>query len=49
MRIQLNVEIEKELKLRLDIHGKVEKKTQLEMVTEALEGYLPKYFIKLQE
>ena len=49
MKIQVNVELEEEMKLRLDIHGKIEKKTQTEMVTEALEGYLPKYFIKLQE
>jgi len=49
MKIQVNVELEEEMKLRLDIHGKIEKKTQTEMITESLEGYLPKYFVKIQE
>jgi len=49
MEIQLNVEIPEALKLRLDIHGKIEKKSQKEIVKEALESYLPRYYVKLQE
>ena len=43
------VDIPTALKLRLDIHSKVENKQLNEIVEEALDQYLPKYYIKLQE
>jgi hypothetical protein len=49
MEVQLNVEIPTELKKRMDIHRVFENKSQKEIVIEALDKYIPKYFVKLQE
>jgi len=46
---RLTVDIPTALKFRLDIHSKVEGKELKEITAEALDQYLPKYFIKLQE
>lgn len=43
------VDIPTPIKLRLDIHSKLENKNLNEIVTEALDQYLPKYYVKLQE
>jgi len=47
--IQVSVELPTKLKLRLDLYGKIEKKTQKETIIEALEGFLPKYYVHLKE
>jgi len=47
--IQISVELPAALKLRLDIHCKLTKKTQGEIVIAALDKDIPEYYIKLQE
>jgi len=47
--IQISVELPTKLKLRLDIYGKLERKTQKEVITEALEKYLPEYYVQLKD
>jgi len=43
--VQLSVEVPSNLKLRLDLHCKIVGKTQKEVVTQALEQYIPEYVI----
>jgi len=47
--IQVSVELPTKLKLRLDIYGKLEKKTQKEIIIEALEKFLPEYYVQLKQ
>ena len=47
--IQVSVELPTKLKLRLDIYGKLERKTQKETIIAALESYLPEYYVQLKE
>ena len=46
--IQVSVEVPTPLKLRLDIYGKLNKKTQKEIVIEALDRYLPNFSVELK-
>jgi len=46
---RLTVDIPTALKLRLDIHSKLEGRELKEITAEALEQYLPKYFVKIRE
>ncbi len=46
---RLTVDIPTALKLRLDIHSKIEGKDLKEITAEALNKYIPKYSVKIQE
>lgn len=49
MEVQLNVEISVELKRRMDMHKAITNTSQKQIVIAALEKYVPKYFVKVQE
>jgi len=49
MTFRQTVDLSDKIKLRLDIHSKITKKQLNEIVEEALDDYLPKYFVKIQE
>jgi len=46
---RLTVDIPTSIKLRLDIHSKLEGRDLKDITADALDQYLPKYYIKLQE